>query len=195
MRCACPFRSSTSDSRRWGRDVHCSRGPPLRFRLWSPRRHLDLDQQFGVPAMLFRHSSLAGMLTLIWLPVLEIRQGGIGAGLGSTGGGILLRSSFGSAALHLSPACCLACCLARVICRCRRRVQAASRRRGLARRERRIDSERLTPGLPAQGRGGKSGTRVAPEKDNDPPRRAIRNIQMILQPPRATRSLVPSEEN
>ena len=91
--------------------------------------------------------------------------------------------------------CCLACCLARVICRCRRRVQTASRRRGLARRERRIDSERLTPGLPAQGRGGKPGTRVAPEKDNDPPRRAIRNIQMILQPPRATRSLVPSEED
>ena len=92
--------------------------------------------------------------------------------------------------------CCLACCLARVICRCRRRVQSASRRRGLARSERQIDSERLTPGLPAQGRGrGKPGARVAPGKDNDPPRRAIRNIQMILQPPRAARSLVPSEED
>ena len=91
--------------------------------------------------------------------------------------------------------CCLACCLARLLCRCWRRVQAASRRRGVARRERQIDSERLTPGLPAQGRGGKPGARVAPEKGNDPPRRAIRNIKMILQPPRAARSLVPSEED
>ena len=113
--------------------------------------------------------------------------------------------------------CCLACCLARLLCRCWRRVQAASRRRGVARclarllcrccgaaasrrrgvarRERQIDSERLTPGLPAQGRGGKPGARVAPEKGNDPPRRAIRNIKMILQPPRAAWSLVPSEED
>ena len=90
--------------------------------------------------------------------------------------------------------CCLACCVVCVICRYRRRIQDASRRRRVAKSERRIDKARLTPDAPSHAKRGKPGTRVAPGDEDDPPPRR-RNIPMILQPPRKTRSLVPSDED
>ena len=62
-----------------------------------------------------------------------------------------------------------ACCVVCVICRYRRRIQDASRRRRVAKSERRIDKARLTPDAPSHAKRGKPGTRVAPEDEDDPP--------------------------
>ena len=85
--------------------------------------------------------------------------------------------------------CCLCCCC---WCRYRSRIQAAQKRRSVARKQNRDDRARLNPDAPSQSKRGKNGTRAALE--DEPPQRR-RDIQLILQPPKpATRSFVVEED-